>query len=118
MLSKKHRILKGEFEKLFKAGKRTDSKSFFLKVTNLSPPLKNRDDFSSRFAFVTSAKVSKKAVVRNKLRRRARAIVYKLLPEAKKDVATMFFFKPGAEKLNFKEIEEEIKEALQKAGVL
>lgn len=71
MFLKKNRIIKEkDFEKIFKKGKGKYGKSLGLKY------LKNNLTFN-RFAVVVSTKVSKKAVVRNKIKRQIRKILKK-----------------------------------------
>jgi len=74
MLEKKNRIcLDKEFDRVFKTGQ-----SFYGKVLGLKAA---KNDLSvSRFGLMVSLKVSKKAVVRNKIKRQLRAIISKELP--------------------------------------
>lgn len=67
MLAKQHRLTRDEFSKYFKTGIRTHSPHATLIV---SP------HHSFHGAVVVSKKVSKKAVVRNKIRRRVYAQLY------------------------------------------
>ena len=67
MLAKKNRLSRAEFSKYFKTGKRTHSP---IATLIISP----HDSFHG--AVVVGKKVSKKAVTRNKLRRRAYAQLY------------------------------------------
>ena len=69
MLSKINRIKKKkDFEIIFKKGKSFKNKLFILRF------IKNNLN-QNRFGFVVSQKVSKKAVVRNKVRRRLAEII-------------------------------------------
>jgi ribonuclease P protein component len=69
MFRKKNRLTKTkEIERVFKSGK-----GFYNNVLGFKV-LKNQEDYN-RFCIVISAKVSKKAVVRNKIKRRIRSIV-------------------------------------------
>lgn len=111
MLAKKHRINKKLFEEIFKKGKIFSSDYLYIKT--LPIPEKH-----STFAFVVSSKVAKKAVERNKLKRRARHIVWKMMPEIKKGLSIIIFFKKGVEKMNFSELEKEIKTIFKKAKIL
>ncbi len=111
MLPKIHRINKDLFKKVFSAGKNLHTKLIFLKISTIV-------EKNIRFAFAVSAKVSKKAVARNRLKRRARSITSKLLPSFKKDIAVLVFFKKGSEALDFKELEKELTFAYEKAGIL
>lgn len=101
MLSKKHKINKKLFEEILKKGKIFSSD--YLHIKTLSIPEKH-----SVFAFVVSFKVTKKAVERNKLKRRARHIIKKILPKIKKGLGVIIFFKKGVEKMTFPELEKEI----------
>ncbi len=101
MLAKKHRINKEIFEKIIKRGKIFSSDHFYVKTLPL--PGKN-----SVFTFVVSSKVSKKAVERNKIKRRARHIIKKMMPKVENGLGMIFFFKKGAEKMVFSELEKEI----------
>ncbi|MDQ6985499.1 MAG: ribonuclease P protein component [Candidatus Dojkabacteria bacterium] len=73
MLSKKYRIPKTEIPNIIKRGKRISSEFFDLKIWH-DDAIKNH-----RFSIVISKKVSKKAVTRNKIRRKFRAAIYSLL---------------------------------------
>jgi len=111
MLPQKHRINKEMFKNIFPSGKNVHSGLISLKIAN-------KEDKNTRVAFVVSAKTAKKAVDRNKLKRRARYIVAKFLPSFKHGAVVIFFFKKGSEKLNFKELEKEMANVCRKAGVL
>lgn len=111
MLPKKHRIAKKSFEDIFKRGKNYFSDYISLKVC---PIPENR----SIFTFVVSSKVAKKAVERNKLKRRSRYIVKKILDKAKKGRGVIVFFKKDSNKLNFYDLEREIIAILEKAKIL
>ncbi|MCD6471195.1 ribonuclease P protein component, partial [bacterium] len=79
MLSKRYRLRKkGDFERLSKFGKKFYTKEIGLKY------IKNNLQIS-RFGVVVSLKISKKAVVRNKLKRRILDIIKKNID----------FIKPG-----------------------
>lgn len=69
MFNKKNRITKTkEIENVFKNGKNFYNDILGFKV------LKNKTE-NNRFCIIISAKVSKKAVVRNKIKRQIRAII-------------------------------------------
>lgn len=111
MLAKKHRINKKLFKQGFKKGKSLHSENISLKTAIL--PVKN-----AVFAFVVPLKTAKKAVARNKLRRRARHIVKKHLGFIKEGAVAIFFFKKGAEKMKFWELEQKMLELLKKARII
>ncbi|MEK7081998.1 MAG: ribonuclease P protein component [Patescibacteria group bacterium] len=109
MLPKKQRVSRKLFESVYRAS-RTFSSSFFV--------LKMKEAPENRFAFSVSAKVCPKAVDRNKLRRRGYAAARNLLLQIKTPAIFLFIVRKGADKLNFKKLQEEIKNILQKAGVV
>ncbi len=81
-----------------------------------------------RFGFIVSQKVSKKAVVRNKIKRRFRSAVQEELGCRRgsetanrcleKSLDVVLIALPGAEERSFKETHERIKRAFGKTGVL
>jgi ribonuclease P protein component len=72
----------------------------------------------SKFAFVVSRRVALKAVERNKLKRRARAVIRKMLPDIKPHFAGIFFLKKESAKLSFQELEQSARGVLRKARIL
>ena len=71
----------------------------------------------SRFAFVISAKVSKKAVIRNKIRRRLREILRPQLNQVKPGFDVMVLVSPFAKDFDFKELKDSLNSLLKKAGL-
>lgn len=101
MLAKKHRINKKLFEEVSKKGKSFSSPYLSVKI---APNEENQ----SRFAFVVGSGVAKHAVGRNKIKRRARNIIQKIIPKIKGKINAIMFFKKGSEKLTFAELEKQI----------
>ena len=110
MLGRKHRINKELFTEIIRAGKSVSSNNLSLKIRPI--PFDG-----NAFAFVVSSRVAKKAVDRNKLKRSARHIVVKMMPEIKNGLGIIIFFKKGSENLNFQELADEIKIIFQKAKI-
>ena len=107
MLEKKNRIcLDKEFDRVFKTGQ-----SFYGKVLGIKVVPNDRQ--SSRFGLMVSLKVSKKAVIRNKIKRQIRAIISKELPIIKdgKDVVIIVF--PLILDKNFEEIKKFLKNGFE-----
>lgn len=78
-----------------------------------------RNDLNkSRFGFIVSQKVSKKAVVRNKIKRRLRGAVRKELKKIKTGADSLFIALPGLVKKDFSSTEQLVKNILKKAGLL
>ena len=71
-----------------------------------------------RFCFIVSKKISNKAVVRNKLKRRLRAIVQKFLPNAILGYDCLLIACPGLQKTTFGELESTVKKALESSNII
>ena len=96
MLPRENRLKKEEdFKKVFKKGRGFTNDLFVLKV------IKNNLDIS-RFAFVISKKISKKATIRNRIKRRLDNVIRVDLPKIKKGWDGIIIVLPGAEIKDFK----------------
>lgn len=102
MLDKKQRLTKKkEFDIVFKGGRAVYGDTFGLKI------IKNNLGFG-RFGLIIGAKISKKAVERNKLRRRLREVIKKNLSGLKDGFDAVIIALPGATKKNQREVEQTI----------
>lgn len=78
MLDKKNRIrLNKEFDQIFKTGQSFYGKAFGVKVIKT-------ENKENRVGILVGTKISKKAVVRNKIKRQVREVVRQELPLLKK----------------------------------
>ena len=112
MLPKINRLRKEkDFKKLFKKGKSFKNNFLILKVTQNN--LKE-----SRFGFIISKKISKKAVLRNKIKRGLRNIIQEKIKDIREGVDVVVIVLPGSEKKNFLETEEILNNLLKKAGLI
>ncbi|HUV81411.1 MAG TPA: ribonuclease P protein component [Patescibacteria group bacterium] len=113
MLSQKNRIQKkDDIERIFKKGKSFKEGSLLLKT------LKNDLD-ASRFGFVVSKKISKKAHIRNKIKRRLREIIRLEIKLLKPGTDNLFVALPGLEKKEkFEDFKEIVGKLLKKADIL
>ncbi len=102
-----------DIERVFKKGRGFKEDFLVLKT------LKN-DSNKIRFGFVISQKVSKKANVRNKIKRRLSELVRsKLKFKALTNYSdNLFIAVPGLEKKDFWEIEETTNKLFQRAGLV
>jgi len=108
MLAQKNRLKKKkDFEAIFKQGKGFKQGFLYLKI------IKNNLD-TSRFGFVISKKFSKKAVIRNKTKRRLSEIIKTRLPEIKKGIDAIIVVMPGAEN-EFQKLEDTTGKLFKKA---
>jgi ribonuclease P protein component len=109
MLVKVNRLKKKkDIERVFKNGKLFKEDFLILKVVKNN--LKN-----SRFAFVVSKKVSKKATLRNKIKRRLRELVRRHPPTTRPAMDIVLVAVPGLEKKDFWEMEKIINRLFAKA---
>ena len=109
MLPIKNRLKKKtDFDKVFEKGRTVKQGFLLLKFTKNTFKI-------SRFGFVVGKKISKKAVLRNKIRRRLRGIIRKKLPKIKPGFDGVLVALKGLEMENFKEIENTVKKILQKS---
>jgi len=91
MLPKKNCLKKEkDFAKVFKEGQNFKEDFLYLKI-------KKNNLKSSRFGFIVSKKVSKKATSRNKIKRRLREIVRIKLPFIKKGIDGVIIVAAGLE---------------------
>ena len=101
---------KKDFEKVLKEGKGFKEDFLFLKFSpnNLK---------KSRFGIIVSQKNSKKATLRNKIKRRIKAVINSKLSKIKKEVDVVLVALPGLETKDFWEIEETINQLFEKAKI-
>lgn len=113
MLLRQNRIKKkDDIERIFKKGKSFKEGFLLLKT------LKN-DLNASRFGFVVSKKISKKANVRNKIKRRLREIIRLEIKSLKPGTDNLFVALPGLEKKEkFDDFKETVGKLLKKADIL
>jgi ribonuclease P protein component len=111
MLLKENRLKKKkDFSAVFKQGKTFKEKFLILRIRK-----NNQKNF--RAGFVVSQKISKKAVVRNKVKRRLRQAVRTKTGEIKKGVDIVLITLPGIEEKNFLEIKEAVDKIFKKAKI-
>lgn len=109
MLLKQNRLTKKkDFENVFKKGDGVKSRFLFLKF------IPTKYDYT-RFAFVVSQKVSKKAVQRNKIRRYLREKVRTQMDKIKKGFDCVLVVFPG---FKIKGAEDELRFLFKKAKLL
>jgi ribonuclease P protein component len=113
MIPQKRKVDTGLFPSVLKQGNSISSEHFslrFLRVPGVAP---------SKFSFVVSRKISKKAVERNRLKRHGyAALEITKHPPPKTSIVAIFFAKKNATKLSYQKIKNEVGELLKKAGIL
>lgn len=109
VLSKEHRLKrKKDFERVLKKGKLLVKDFLILKTTKNN--LK-----TTRIGLVVSQKVSKKAVLRNKVKRKIRAGVGANIKKIKLGYDLIFFAKKSIEKKSFSEIKKVVENLIVQA---
>jgi ribonuclease P protein component len=124
MLPRENRLKRmKDFEILFKEGKFFDDMFLSAKVWKINEEKYPKRKYSKedlRIGFVVGLKVSKKAVVRNRIKRKMREVVRLLLKDEKLKSGYMvaIIAKQSAIEKEMNEIEKSIKNILKKSGVL
>ena len=112
MLPKTNRLKKKkDFERVFKKGRGFKEDFLYLKI--IKNGLK-----TSRFAFVVSKDFSKKAVLRNKLKRSLSELTRLKLSEIKKGVDGVVVVLSGFQIMDFWEMEKIIQKLYKKAKII
>lgn len=109
MLASKYRLKKKiNFARVEIDGKMIQSKSFGMGVYN------RKDDEVSRFGFIISTKISKNAVIRNRIKRTMSDSIRKNIDKIKKGYDVVFLLKPLAVKIDKETLENETTEIITK----
>lgn len=109
MLPKRNRLKKKkDFEKVFKKGQGFKENFLVLKIVKNNLKI-------NRFGFIVSTKFSKKATVRNKIKRRLSEIIRARLARIKKGKDGVIIVLPGLEINNYWELEEMVNRLFEKA---
>jgi len=112
MLAKRNRLnKKKDFERVFRKGKGLKEDFLILKMAE-------NHSFQSRFGFIVGTKISKKAVLRNKLKRRLRELVRGKIEKIKKGFDMILIAQPGLENRDFWELEEILTKIFSRAKLL
>ena len=106
MLPKELRLSKKkDFDEVFRRGRKKVFRHFFVhwQRTNLGHP---------RVGIIVSNKVSKKAVIRNTIRRRVREIIWKTVGRDQ-SIDTIILAKQGSVNASYLEIKEDIQKGME-----
>jgi len=113
MLPEPNRLQKEkDFEKVFKNGKGFNQTFLFLKAFN------RKDEEESRFGFVVSTKVSKKAVDRNKLKRQLREITREKIEKLKDGYDVVVVTQPGIQTQSFHQLKQNLFQLFKEADLI
>ncbi len=118
MLPKEYRLSKKkDFDLVFKKGESIKNGFLIFKMLKSSSATEGGIT-QSRFGFVVSKKVSMKANVRNKVKRRVRDAVSAKLKELKRPTDVIVITLPGIEKKEFSEIEKTVADSFKKLKLI
>ncbi len=118
MLKRLHRITKKrDFDRFFGASFKKE-KGYSVSSKHLVLKSLRNDLTISRFAFVISVKIDKRATKRNLVKRRLREIIRLRLPKTKPGYDILIIAQKGILDLSYKEIEEELLSLLKKIKLL
>ncbi len=118
-LPKPHRLRRRQdFQKVYQYGKRHQQVHLTLRSLRYlaSSPTENLP--ATRFGISVSQKVSKKAVVRNLLKRQVKAALRQLLPQITSGWSVVIGVRPSAQGCEYVEILRELEQLLTAAEVL
>ena len=113
MLPRKNRLLKdNSFSLVKKRGKRINGEAFNLVVLNRG------GEGTSRFGFIVSSKISKRAVERNRIKRVLRLIFKELLDDIDGGYDIVVIAKRGALKMEKQQAKKEMTSLLERQKLL
>lgn len=116
MLPKSYRLTKEkDFTAVYKKAKSVFTTSLVLKYVRRRDSKKNEN---SRFGFVVSKKTAKKAAVRNKIKRRLRAIIEKKIEELPVGYDFILIVRAGIIKKNYQAIKNDVESLFKRAGII
>lgn len=104
-----------DFNQVFRKGRKVSTRYFTFRW-HTSPTL----EFHTRFGFIVSHTVARKANKRNVLKRRMREAVHSSLSllRSQYGISGVFIAHPGAGELSFHDIQNELKTLLKKSAIL
>ncbi|NJK36185.1 MAG: ribonuclease P protein component [Oscillatoriales cyanobacterium SM2_2_1] len=136
MLPKQHRLRRSkDFAKVYRYGKKAVSAHLVLRTLTLAKPQNDGAEAVSeplaalppstplkgaavQIGIVVSQKVSKRAVVRNRLKRQIRSAMNHLLPGLRPDSWVVINVRPGADECEYGEFLRELEQLLTKLEVI
>jgi ribonuclease P protein component len=107
-----------DFQKVYQQGKRHQQVHLTLRSLRHLPDRTRENLPATRFGISVSQKVSKKAVVRNLLKRQVKAALRQLLPRIASGWSVVIGVRPSAQGCEYVEILRELEQLLAAAEVL
>ncbi|MEB3162944.1 MAG: ribonuclease P protein component [Prochlorothrix sp.] len=113
-----------DFDALYRKGRRFASAHLLVRVLRPAPvaiaPLENTHEntYPPRLGIVVSQKVSKRAVVRNRIRRQIQGVMQGFLPQIQPGLRLLITVKPPAVECDYYKFLQELRKLLSDAEVL
>lgn len=112
MLAKRYRLVKDkDFDRVFKKGNYFSNEFIALKAVKNNLKI-------SRFGFIVSLKISKKSIIRHRVRRRIQEIIRLNLLKIKPGFDAIILVRPGIIDKTYSQIERVLINVFKKAGIL
>ncbi len=124
VLPKHNRLRRSrDFSQVYQRGRKAVSAHLVVRVWQLppqtsAPPTTSRPELSTRVGIVVSLKVHKRAVVRNRLKRRVRAALRSLLPHLQPNLWVVINLRPEAAQCEYGEFLRELEQLFTKLEVI
>jgi len=129
VLPKPHRLQRSrDFSRVYQSGRKAVSDHLVVRVLEHAPEaqpaqvepllLSAPSLRATQVGIVVSQKVSKHAVVRNRLKRQIRAIMATLLPDLSSNLWIVINLRPGAEQCEYGEFLRELKQLFRQLEVI
>ena len=117
-LPSEHRLKRrSDFQRVYQQGIRRHSRSFVIRALPIISNPINRS-IKTRIGISISRKVSKKAVVRNRIKRLIRAVFLKLLPRISPNWLIIVSVKPEIQECKYDHFLQELEELFIKTGII
>ena len=116
-LPKVHRLKKPkDFQAVYKWGKNYKSSHFLMRI--LSKDYQTKSPLPTQFGISISQKISKKAVVRNRLKRQIKAAIRSLLPIIYPGLKVVITVRHNQIKCDYKCFLQELRQLLTKSNIV
>ncbi|WP_310422035.1 ribonuclease P protein component [Chamaesiphon sp. VAR_48_metabat_135_sub] len=117
-LPKPHRLRRRQdFQKVYQYGKRHQQVHLTLRSLRHLPDSTTENLPATRFGISVSKTVSKKAVIRNLLKRQVKAALRQMLPRITSGWSVIIGVRPSAQGCEYVEILRELEQLLASAGI-
>lgn len=114
-LPKRYRLTRNkEFTKVYRFGKQSSTKHLAVKVLAIA---EQSSDDCSRFGITVSQKVSKRAVVRNRLKRQVRAALQALIPRLRSGLWVVIVLRSAAVECEYEQFLRELEQQFSELEV-